>query len=87
MPSEKLIEYEIKYSFPFKSETKRMGIILKNTRTNEYIFYLKGADAVMKDFVMNRQKRAFIEEECKDLSMTGLRTLVITCKKLPQEFY
>ena len=64
-----------------------MGIILKNTRTNEYIFYLKGADAVMKEFIANRQKRAFIEEECKDLSMTGLRTLVISCKKLTDDFY
>jgi hypothetical protein len=48
---------------------------------------LKGADAVMKEFIGNRQKKAFIEEECKDLSMTGLRTLVISCKKLPTEFY
>lgn len=48
----------------------------------EYVFYLKGADSVMKDFVQNRQKKGFIEEECKDLSMTGLRTLVITKKVL-----
>lgn len=59
-----------------------MGIILRNTMTNEYLFYLKGADAIMKDFIAVRQKKAFIEEECKDLSMTGLRTLVITCKNL-----
>jgi len=36
---------------------------------------------------VNRQKRAFIEEECKDLSITGLRTLVISCKKMSSEFY
>lgn len=48
LPSHKEIEYEIKYSFPFKSETKRMGIILHNKISNEYIFYLKGADAIMK---------------------------------------
>ena len=29
IPGGKLVKYEIKYSFPFKSETKRMGIILK----------------------------------------------------------
>ena len=39
-----------------------MGIILRNTRTNEIIFYLKGADAIMKQFVSNRQKKGFIEE-------------------------
>jgi len=36
----------------------------------------------MKDFITNKQKKGFIEEECKDLSMTGLRTLVIARKKL-----
>lgn len=36
----------------------------------------------MKDFIPSRQKKAFIEEECKDLSMSGLRTLVITRKIL-----
>ena len=30
MPSGRVAEYEIKYSFPFKSETKRMGILLRN---------------------------------------------------------
>lgn len=41
----------------------------------------------MKEFISNRQKRAFIEEECKDLSMTGLRTLVISGKRLAPEFF
>ena len=34
IPSGKIVEYEIKYSFPFKSETKRMGIILRNKETD-----------------------------------------------------
>lgn len=37
---------------------------------------------MIRDFVQNRQKRGFIDEECKDLSMTGLRTLVIAKKTL-----
>jgi phospholipid-translocating ATPase len=61
-PSQREVEYEIKYSFPFKSETKRMGIILLNKETEEITFYLKGADAVMKEFIPSRQKKAFIEE-------------------------
>lgn len=87
IPSGKLIEYEIKYSFPFKSETKRMGIILKNKETGQILFYLKGADSIMKEFIPSQQKKAFIDEECKDLSMSGLRTLVITRKVLTEEFY
>lgn len=44
--------YQILANFPFSSETKRMGIIVKNLETNRYIFYLKGADTIMKDKVL-----------------------------------
>ena len=41
----------------------------------------------MRTFIQNRQKKGFIDEECKDLSMTGLRTLVISKKTLkPEQF-
>lgn len=40
--------YEVLANFPFSSETKRMGIILRNRETNKIIFYLKGAETVMK---------------------------------------
>ena len=39
-----------------------MGIILENKNNQEIVFYLKGADATMKDFIPSRQKKAFIEE-------------------------
>lgn len=37
-------KYEIVYEFPFTSERKRMGIILKTHLIDGYFFYLKGAD-------------------------------------------
>ena len=40
--------YTILANFPFSSDTKRMGIVLKNEETNKIIFYLKGAEVVMK---------------------------------------
>lgn len=43
--------YEIMANFPFSSETKRMGIILKHVKTGRIIFYLKGAETVMKNKV------------------------------------
>jgi len=43
--------YEVLANFPFSSETKRMGIIVKNKETNKIIFFLKGAEVVMKNFV------------------------------------
>jgi len=47
--------YEILANFPFSSETKRMGIILRNLETNRIIFYLKGADTIMKDKVSSKE--------------------------------
>ena len=40
--------YEILANFPFSSDTKRMGIIIKHKSSGRLIFYLKGADTVMK---------------------------------------
>ena len=48
MPSSKEVTFDILYTFPFSSETKRMGIIVRNRLTNEITFYLKGADSIMK---------------------------------------
>jgi len=44
--------YSILAVFPFSSQTKRMGIIVKNIETNRIVFYLKGADMVMKEKVI-----------------------------------
>ena len=40
--------YKILANFPFSSDTKRMGIVLQNEETGKIIFYLKGAEVVMK---------------------------------------
>ena len=39
--------YSILANFPFSSETKRMGIILKEQASGRILFYLKGAEVVM----------------------------------------
>lgn len=54
-----------------------MGILVFNKEGNRILFYLKGADTVMKKFVQETQ-RGFIDEECESLAREGLRTLVIT---------
>ncbi len=77
-------EFKILANFPFSSERKRMGIIVQNTSSKEIVFYLKGADIVMKD-VMMEVKRGFLLDECENLSKEGLRTLVLTQKILNQE--
>jgi len=78
--------YKILANFPFTSESKRMGIILKNEETDRIIFYLKGADVIMKDKLPAYQ-RAFVLDEVEELAKMGLRTLVITQKYLTEREY
>jgi phospholipid-translocating ATPase len=42
-------EYEILNCFPFSSETKRMGIILRYKKNGLIVFYLKGAEVILKE--------------------------------------
>ena len=56
-----------------------MGIILKHTETNTIVFYLKGAEVVMKNKV-RAPDRATVDESCENLAIEGLRTLVISQK-------
>eukprot|EP01122_Echinamoeba_exundans_P012832 TRINITY_DN5485_c0_g1_i1.p1 TRINITY_DN5485_c0_g1~~TRINITY_DN5485_c0_g1_i1.p1 ORF type:complete len:1142 (+),score=257.53 TRINITY_DN5485_c0_g1_i1:61-3486(+) len=77
-------EYEVLNVFPFTSETKRMGIILKEPKTGVITFYMKGADAVMAKIV---QASDWLEEECGNMAREGLRTLVFGMREMTQEQY
>jgi phospholipid-translocating ATPase len=63
-----------------------MGIILRHTETGTIVFYLKGAEVVMKTKV-RATNRATVDEACEYLAIEGLRTLVISQKLLTNEFY
>lgn len=43
--------YSILANFPFSSDTKRMGIVVRHKASGRIIFYLKGAETVMKNKV------------------------------------
>ena len=79
-----LFRYQILQLFPFTSETKRMGIIVRDEQTNDIIFYLKGADVVMQSIV---QYNDWLQEECSNMAREGLRTLVIAKKHVTPEHY
>ena len=77
-------EYNILANFPFSSDTKRMGIILQNKKYGHIIFYLKGAENVMMNFV-KKEYVGYIKENTENLATKGLRTLVLTQKLIPQK--
>lgn len=85
-PNNQAETYQILVCFPFSSETKRMGIIVRQIETQKIIFYLKGADAVMIQKVKSVYK-GIVNDDCDNLAREGLRTLVITQKQLTQEDY
>ena len=78
--------FDVLANFPFSSETKRMGIVLKHRESGKIIFYMKGAETVMKACVRPGQ-RATIDESCENLAIEGLRTLVIAQKGLSQKYF
>lgn len=46
-PAKEIEEYDILQNFPFRSETKRMGIVLRHRLSGKLMFYVKGADVAM----------------------------------------
>lgn len=79
-----LLRYQILQLFPFTSESKRMGIIVKDVNTGEITFYLKGADIVMSSIV---ESNDWCSIECTNMAKEGLRTLVVAKKVLTNEEY
>ena len=77
-------EFDVLANFPFSSDTKRMGIILKNRKHGHIIYYLKGAENVMMKFVKDEYV-TIISEHAENLATKGLRTLVLSQKLISQE--
>ncbi|KAL8279641.1 hypothetical protein RQP46_007954 [Phenoliferia psychrophenolica] len=76
------LHFDILEVFPFTSESKRMGIVIRDRQTREITFYQKGADVVMAKIVAYND---WLEEECGNMAREGLRTLVMARKKLSDE--
>ena len=77
-------EFEVLANFPFSSDTKRMGIILRNKNHGHIIYYLKGAENVMMKFV-KKEYISYISENAENLATKGLRTLVLSQKIISEE--
>uniref|UniRef100_A0A8D0F6Y4 Phospholipid-transporting ATPase n=1 Tax=Strix occidentalis caurina TaxID=311401 RepID=A0A8D0F6Y4_STROC len=83
-PGGQILTYYILQIFPFTSESKRMGIIVRDESSGEITFYMKGADIAMSTIV---QYNDWLEEECGNMAREGLRTLVVAKKSLTEEQY
>lgn len=83
-PHGQIMKYDILQMFPFSSETKRMGIIVRDAQTNEILFLLKGADVVVSQVI---QYSDWLQEQCDNMARSGLRTLVVARKILTHEQY
>ncbi|BFZ55136.1 Putative aminophospholipid-translocase [Savitreella phatthalungensis] len=77
-------DYEILHVFPFTSDTKRMGIVVRESSSGQIIFYEKGADSVMASIVAAND---WLDEEVGNMAREGLRTLVIGRKVLSEGAY
>ncbi|OLY79957.1 putative phospholipid-transporting ATPase IIB, partial [Smittium mucronatum] len=78
------LEYHVLDIIPFTSESKRMGIVIRNLKTNEISFIQKGADSVMLR-IINRND--WVEEEVSNMAREGLRTLIVGRKVLQEHDY
>lgn len=76
------LHFDILEVFPFTSESKRMGIVIREQSTGEITFYQKGADVVMAKIVAQND---WLDEECGNMAREGLRTLVVGRRKLTQD--
>ena len=74
-------QFEVLASFPFTSESKKMGCLIRSKNTGKVIYYLKGAEVVMEHKI-KAGARASLLESCENLAMDGLRTLVFAQKVL-----
>ncbi|KPI84886.1 putative aminophospholipid translocase [Leptomonas seymouri] len=79
--------YTIVKMFPFSSERRCMGIILRErsssgTAQESIKFYMKGADVKMATVV---RKSEWMDECCQELAQMGLRTLVFASRVLSAE--
>lgn len=78
--------YEILLDFPFSSENRRMGIILRHTDTDRIFFLMKGAESTICQKV-SEEDSFKIKEAAENLSLEGLRVLAFSQKLLSESQY
>ncbi|KAI1787404.1 aminophospholipid-transporting P-type ATPase [Ganoderma leucocontextum] len=83
-PTGARISFDVLDIFPFTSESKRMGVVVRDAQTGEITFLQKGADVVMATIV---QRNDWLDEECANMAREGLRTLVMARRRLSDQSF
>lgn len=76
--------YQILQVFPFSSELKRMGIIVRDHSTQRITLYVKGADEVMVQLTNHAD---WVVDEVGNMAREGLRTLLVASRTLSEDEY
>lgn len=71
-------KWKVLLTFPFTSERKRMGVIAQKEGDQNYTFFLKGADSIIKPKIAANYREVMMNQ-AEQLSSQGLRTLAL-CK-------
>lgn len=79
----KIIKYEKLAFLEFNSVRKRMSVIIKDPQTKSICVYTKGADSTVKELLRpNERDLTATQKHIDDLSVKGLRTLMLGRKKI-----
>merc|ERR1719264_1474009 len=82
-PQGTTLGYDILQVFPFTSETKRMGIIVRDKSSGEILFYMKGADVVMANIVQYKDwLQDNVRQTLEMLRNAGIKIWMLTGDKL-----
>jgi phospholipid-translocating ATPase len=79
-------KFKVLVTMPFTSERKRMGIICQRQGESQLIYFLKGADSIMKSKIKAKQQEEMMAH-VEELSSEGLRTLVLATSQIDTEYF
>ncbi|EGR32053.1 phospholipid-translocating p-type flippase family protein, putative, partial [Ichthyophthirius multifiliis] len=77
-------DFQVLHVLDFTEENRRMGIIVENQ--NKIIFYLKGDDNIIKQYINDKAQSILCENQANELTNLGLRTLAFSQRTFDKNF-
>lgn len=89
-PHRPILKYEKLAFLEFNSVRKRMSVIVRDPQSKKIVLYTKGADSTVKELIhpgIDKQEIELTQQHIDNLSVKGLRTLMLGKKNLTEEEY